>query len=203
MVLAIAPWYRTFCYLQLKPVIWTTYGASGRCHLPYSCSNNRYIDVTSNSSFGPVNWPPRSCDITPLDFFLWGYVKSEVMLANQLRFRFWKPTLRVSLTPYRSKCSNESSKIGPSEWTPWCEVAASIWMKLYSKNKWHKMSFRMKNKDSTLDLNFCIFFYFEKIPLDWSPDIEFFGSDEILLYPIGSDQIYWILPGYSENPIFG
>ena len=24
----------------------------------------------------PVNWPPRSCDLTPLDYFLWGYVKS-------------------------------------------------------------------------------------------------------------------------------
>ncbi|GFT07593.1 uncharacterized protein TNCV_4045531 [Trichonephila clavipes] len=28
------------------------------------------------SRFGPVNWPPRSCDLTPLDCFLWGYVKS-------------------------------------------------------------------------------------------------------------------------------
>ncbi|GFW06568.1 uncharacterized protein TNCV_2189011 [Trichonephila clavipes] len=29
--------------------------------------------------FGPVNWPPRStCDLTPLDYFLWGYVKSWV-----------------------------------------------------------------------------------------------------------------------------
>lgn len=27
---------------------------------------------------GDVNWPPRSCDITPLDFFLWGYVKDKV-----------------------------------------------------------------------------------------------------------------------------
>lgn len=27
---------------------------------------------------GPVNWPPRSCDLTPLDYFLWGYVKSQV-----------------------------------------------------------------------------------------------------------------------------
>lgn len=27
---------------------------------------------------GPVNWPPRSCDLTPLDYFLWGYVKSLV-----------------------------------------------------------------------------------------------------------------------------
>ncbi|GFS92250.1 putative DD41D transposase [Trichonephila clavipes] len=30
------------------------------------------------SRFGPVNWPPRSCYLTPLDYFLWGYVKSLV-----------------------------------------------------------------------------------------------------------------------------
>ncbi|GFW14142.1 putative transposable element [Trichonephila clavipes] len=30
------------------------------------------------SRFGPVNWPPRSCDLTPLDYFLWGYIKSLV-----------------------------------------------------------------------------------------------------------------------------
>ncbi|GFX52141.1 uncharacterized protein TNCV_548001 [Trichonephila clavipes] len=30
------------------------------------------------SRFGPVNWPPKSCDLTPLDYFLWGYVKSLV-----------------------------------------------------------------------------------------------------------------------------
>ncbi|GFU69719.1 uncharacterized protein TNCV_1221071 [Trichonephila clavipes] len=30
------------------------------------------------SRFEPVNWPPRSCDLTPLDYFLWGYVKSLI-----------------------------------------------------------------------------------------------------------------------------
>ncbi|GFU55805.1 putative transposable element [Trichonephila clavipes] len=30
------------------------------------------------SRFGPVNWPPRSCNLTPLDYFLRGYVKSLV-----------------------------------------------------------------------------------------------------------------------------
>ncbi|GFV56562.1 DUF4817 domain-containing protein [Trichonephila clavipes] len=30
------------------------------------------------SRFGPVNWPPRSCDLTLLDFFLCSYVKSLV-----------------------------------------------------------------------------------------------------------------------------
>ena len=27
---------------------------------------------------GSVGWPPRPCDLTPLDYFLWGYVKSMV-----------------------------------------------------------------------------------------------------------------------------
>ena len=29
-----------------------------------------------------VNWPARSCDLTPLDFFLWGFVKSKVYRNN-------------------------------------------------------------------------------------------------------------------------
>ncbi|GFX76475.1 putative transposase [Trichonephila clavipes] len=28
------------------------------------------------SRLGPVNWPPRSWDLTPLDYFLWRYAKS-------------------------------------------------------------------------------------------------------------------------------
>ena len=26
----------------------------------------------------PVEWPPRSPDLTPCDFFLWGYLKNKV-----------------------------------------------------------------------------------------------------------------------------
>ncbi|GFV99871.1 transposable element Tc3 transposase [Trichonephila clavipes] len=33
------------------------------------------IDLLKDS---PGNWPPRSCDLTPLGYFLWGYVKSLV-----------------------------------------------------------------------------------------------------------------------------
>jgi hypothetical protein len=33
----------------------------------------RWIDRS-----GPIAWPPRSPDLTPLDFFLWGYVKNIV-----------------------------------------------------------------------------------------------------------------------------
>jgi hypothetical protein len=27
---------------------------------------------------GPIAWPPRSPDLTPLEIFLWGYVKNIV-----------------------------------------------------------------------------------------------------------------------------
>lgn len=34
---------------------------------------NRWIGTN-----GPILWPPRSPDMTPLDFYLWGHVKNEV-----------------------------------------------------------------------------------------------------------------------------
>ncbi|GFV30112.1 uncharacterized protein TNCV_4827281 [Trichonephila clavipes] len=46
------------------------------------------------SRFGPVNWPPSSCDLTPLDYILCGYVKSlcdkhiRNFLTNLLRRLF-------------------------------------------------------------------------------------------------------------------
>ncbi|GFV64116.1 putative transposable element [Trichonephila clavipes] len=34
------------------------------------------------SRFGPVNWPPRSCDLTPLDYSLWGPHMLEKVIEN-------------------------------------------------------------------------------------------------------------------------
>lgn len=31
--------------------------------------------ISRNADF---NWPQRSCDLRPLDFFIWGYVKDNV-----------------------------------------------------------------------------------------------------------------------------
>lgn len=33
---------------------------------------------------GPMAWPPRSPDLTPLDFFLWGYLKDRVCFPESL-----------------------------------------------------------------------------------------------------------------------
>ncbi|GFW99571.1 hypothetical protein TNCV_3418041 [Trichonephila clavipes] len=36
------------------------------------------------SRFGPVNWPPRSCDLTPLDYFL-NDSASEILQYEQIQ----------------------------------------------------------------------------------------------------------------------
>lgn len=51
------------------------------------------------SRFGDQNWPPRSCDLTPLDFFLWGYLKSQVYVN--------KPTTTRALKEEIQRCINE------------------------------------------------------------------------------------------------
>lgn len=39
--------------------------------------NERFLQQWLGN-IGPVRWPPRSPDLTPLDFFLWGYIKNLV-----------------------------------------------------------------------------------------------------------------------------
>lgn len=41
-----------------------------------------------------VDWPPRSCDLTPLDFFLWGYVKGKVYASNPVTLEQLKNNIR-------------------------------------------------------------------------------------------------------------
>ncbi|GFU48862.1 transposable element Tc3 transposase [Trichonephila clavipes] len=50
------------------------------------------------SRFGPVNWPPRSglqeLVLTPLDYFLWGYVKSLVYADKPQTFDHLEDNIR-------------------------------------------------------------------------------------------------------------
>ena len=45
--------------------------------------------------FYALNWPPRSCDLTPLDFFLWGYVKDKVYADNPQSIQELKEKIRA------------------------------------------------------------------------------------------------------------
>ncbi|XP_075149038.1 uncharacterized protein LOC142222673 [Haematobia irritans] len=44
---------------------------------PHALWSNKFNDRVISRN-GDVNWPPRSCDLTPLNFFLWGYLKEKV-----------------------------------------------------------------------------------------------------------------------------
>ncbi|GFT81539.1 uncharacterized protein TNCV_3673861 [Trichonephila clavipes] len=47
-----------------------------------------FVDSSSCKTFGEekivkaLQWPPRSPDLTPADFWLWGYLKSRVYLSG-------------------------------------------------------------------------------------------------------------------------
>lgn len=51
---------------------------------PAHSSHEVYLELTRMFGdnwlglFGPWPWPPRSPDLTPLDFYIWGYIKSKV-----------------------------------------------------------------------------------------------------------------------------
>ncbi|GFU37127.1 uncharacterized protein TNCV_1555091 [Trichonephila clavipes] len=55
------------------------------------------------SRFGPVNRPPRSCDLTPLDFFLWGYVKSLVSADKPQTLDHLEDNIRSVIADIRSQ----------------------------------------------------------------------------------------------------
>ncbi|GFU53521.1 uncharacterized protein TNCV_3169511 [Trichonephila clavipes] len=55
------------------------------------------------SRFGPVNWPPRSCDLTPLDYFLWGYVKTLVYADKPQTLDHLEDNIRRVIADIRPK----------------------------------------------------------------------------------------------------
>lgn len=62
--------YRT-CWYQLD-------GAPAHCTAEVTAALDRMFEDRWFRRLGPWNWPPRSPDITPLDFYLWGTLKEKV-----------------------------------------------------------------------------------------------------------------------------
>ena len=58
----------------------------------------------------PIAWPPRSPDLTPLDFFLWGFVKDRVFV----------PPLPANVVDLRTRITTAVAKMTP-------EMLRSVW----------------------------------------------------------------------------
>ncbi|GFT11394.1 uncharacterized protein TNCV_1144601 [Trichonephila clavipes] len=93
------------------------------------------------SRFGPVNRPPRSCDLTPLDYFLWGYVSHWSMRISHKRLTIWKTPFAVLLPIYDHKCCKKSSKMGHPDWTTSEPAVAVLFQKSYLKCNTTRLSF--------------------------------------------------------------
>lgn len=57
--------------------------------------------------FGPQPWPARSPDLTPLDFFLWGYVKDKVFVTECNTAAEMRNRIVNVFTTLREECIQE------------------------------------------------------------------------------------------------
>ncbi|GFV45186.1 putative DD41D transposase [Trichonephila clavipes] len=99
------------------------------CHTAHAT-----IDLLKNtfgdrliSRFGPVNWPPRSCDLTPLDYFLWDYVKSLVYADKPQTLDPLEDNIRRVIADIRPQMlekviENWTSKLDYSRGSPMPEI---------------------------------------------------------------------------------
>ena len=55
--------------------------------------SSKFLDRLISGN-GTVAWPPRSCDLTPLDFFFWGYIKDKVYAENPTTILDLKQSIR-------------------------------------------------------------------------------------------------------------
>ncbi|GFW32130.1 putative transposable element [Trichonephila clavipes] len=86
------------------------------------------------SRFGPVNWPPRSCDLTPLDYFLWGYVKSLVYADKPQTLDHLEDNIRRVIADIRPQmlekvienCTSRLDYIRASRGSPMPEIIFKI-----------------------------------------------------------------------------
>lgn len=60
-----------------------------------------YLDDTFPNRWigrgGFIEWPPRSPDLTPLDFFLWGYLKGKVFKSQPANLDDLKDRIRQEI----------------------------------------------------------------------------------------------------------
>ncbi|GFV18148.1 DUF4817 domain-containing protein [Trichonephila clavipes] len=91
------------------------------------------------SRFGPVNWPP--CDLTPLDYFLWGYVKSLVYADKPQMLHHLEDNIRRVIADIRPQSWKKSSKIGRLDWTTSEPAVAVLCQKSYLKCNATRLSF--------------------------------------------------------------
>ncbi|GFT61533.1 uncharacterized protein TNCV_33951 [Trichonephila clavipes] len=93
------------------------------------------------SRFGPVNWPPRSCDLAPLDYFLWGYVKSLVYADKPQTLDHLEDNIRRVIADIRPQMLEKVIENWTSRLTTSEPAVAVLCQKSYLKCNATRLSF--------------------------------------------------------------
>jgi hypothetical protein len=67
---------------QTNRIIWMQDGATPHVSYPVKLLLKKHFGDRIISRHFDFSWPPRSPDLTPADFWLWGYLKSKVYMEN-------------------------------------------------------------------------------------------------------------------------
>ncbi|GFV01667.1 putative LOC100569746 [Trichonephila clavipes] len=97
------------------------------------------------SRFGPVNWPPRSCDLTPLDYFPWGYVKSLVYADKPQTLEHLEDNIRRVIADIRPQMLEKVIENWTSRLDYIRASRGSPMPEIIIKMLCHKIIFRIKN----------------------------------------------------------
>ncbi|GFT82426.1 transposase [Trichonephila clavipes] len=95
------------------------------------------------SRFGPVNWPPRSCDLTPLDYFLWGCVNSLVYADKPQTLDHLEDNIRRVIADIRPQMLEKVIENWTSDWTTSEPAVAVLCQKSYLKCNATRLSFEL------------------------------------------------------------
>ncbi|GFT54734.1 DUF4817 domain-containing protein [Trichonephila clavipes] len=87
------------------------------------------------SRFEPVNWPPRSCDLTPLDYFLWGYVKPLVYADKPQTLDHLEDNIRRVIADRRPQMLEKVIENGTSRLTTSEPAVAVLYQKSYLNDR--------------------------------------------------------------------
>ncbi|XP_075710450.1 uncharacterized protein LOC142743511 isoform X2 [Rhinoderma darwinii] len=86
----------------------------------YGCQVRAFLDEQFPGKWigrrGPVEWPPRSPDLTPLDFYLWGHLKAIVYAVKirdvqQLKLRILEACASISSAVLLSVCEEWEKRV--------------------------------------------------------------------------------------------
>ncbi|GFU47738.1 transposable element Tc3 transposase [Trichonephila clavipes] len=96
------------------------------------------------SRFGPVNLPPRSCDLKPLDYFLWDYVKPLVYADKPQTFDHLEDNIRRVIADIRPQMLEKVIENWTSRLDYIRASRGSPMPEIIFKMQCHKIIFRIK-----------------------------------------------------------